>query len=294
MRVERLIGNSTDFERIVQLRWFANWLLQIGNGLILSDRVGTRNLIEMPPYMVCQSPEELRDTVFPNFRERHTDMEWLSRRVCLACRNDLIQQRNNEMIDMLPGDEFESVSIDFCMNDEDNRFYDSDTLNQQEVSGLPPHRLRLKKNACVILIRSLMPKKGFCNGKRCLVKGISNNLLILTPLDSNGPDILVPRLPMECTDSKLGIPFIRRQYPILLAYYLTINRSQGQTLDVVGVELPTSVFMHGQIYVSYGRTGDPVELHIFANQDEFHDIQDHLQAGKTYVKNVVWPELLIN
>jgi len=37
-----------------------------------------------------------------------------------------------------------------------------------------------------------MPKKGFCNGKRCLVKGISNNLLILTPLDSNGPDILVP------------------------------------------------------------------------------------------------------
>jgi len=61
------------------------------------------------------------------------------------CRNDLIQQRNNEMIDMLPGDEFESVSIDFCMNDEDNRFYDSDTLNQQEVSGLPPHRLKLKK-----------------------------------------------------------------------------------------------------------------------------------------------------
>jgi hypothetical protein len=100
------------------------------------------------------------------------------------------------MIDMLPGDEFESVSIDFCMNNEDNRFYDSDTLNQQ---------------ACVILIRSLMPKKGFCNGKRCLVKEISNNLLILTPLDSNGSDILVPRLPMECTDSKLGIPFIRRQ-----------------------------------------------------------------------------------
>ena len=35
-------------------------------------------------------------------------------------------------------------------------------------------------------------------------------------------------------------------------------------------------------------------LHIFANQDEFRNIQDHLQAGKTYVKNVVWPELLIN
>jgi len=51
MRVERLIDNTTDFERIMQLRWFANWLLQIGNGLILSDRVGTRNLIEMPQYI---------------------------------------------------------------------------------------------------------------------------------------------------------------------------------------------------------------------------------------------------
>eukprot|EP00985_Skeletonema_marinoi_P033783 scaffold42176_cov854-Skeletonema_marinoi.AAC.1 len=74
---------------------------------------------------------------------------------------------------------------------------------------------------------------------------------------------------MQCNDSKLGIPFVRRQYPILLAYYLTINRSQGQTLDVVGVEPPTSVFMHGHVYVGYGRTGDPKGLHIYANQDKF-------------------------
>mmetsp|Transcript_26019 Transcript_26019/g.40008 ORF Transcript_26019/g.40008 Transcript_26019/m.40008 type:complete len:100 (-) Transcript_26019:44-343(-) len=99
---------------------------------------------------------------------------------------------------------------------------------------------------------------------------------------------------MQCNDSKLGVPFIRRQYPILLAYYLTINRSQGQTLDVVGVELPTSVFMHGHVYVGYGRTGDPKGLHIYANQDEFDNIQDHLTPDQTYVNNVVWPELLIH
>eukprot|EP00985_Skeletonema_marinoi_P026632 scaffold20787_cov162-Skeletonema_marinoi.AAC.1 len=73
--------------------------------------------------------------------ERHIDMEWLSTRACLGCRNDLVQQRNNEMIDLLPGDIFESVSINLCVDDEDNRFYDTDTLSQQEVSGLPPHRL---------------------------------------------------------------------------------------------------------------------------------------------------------
>ena len=63
-------------------------------------------------------------------------------------------------------------------------------------------------------MRSLIPRKGFCNGKRCLVKDIRGNLLVLTPLDGTGPDIFVPRIPMECRDSSLGIPFMRRQYPI--------------------------------------------------------------------------------
>ena len=166
-----------------------------------------------------------------------------------------------------------------------------------EVSGLPPHRLLLKKNVCVILLRSIHPTKGFCNGRRCLLVDIRNNILVLRPLESENDDrhIFVPRIPMECTQSRLGVPFMRRQYPILLAYYLTINRSQGQTLDVVGLELPTSVFMHGHTYVGCGRTGDPYGLHIYSNQEEFQDIRaQYLQDGVTYIKNEVWPELLLN
>ena len=129
------------------------------------------------------------------------------KRAILGCKNDLIQQRNNEMIELLPGDTFESISIDYCMNGDDNRNVDVNTLNSLEPSGLPPHRLLLKRNACVILMRSLIPRKGFCNGKRCLVKDIRGNLLVvLTPLDGTGPDIFVPRIPMECRDSGLGIP----------------------------------------------------------------------------------------
>ena len=164
-------------------------------------------------------------------------------------------------------------------------------------SGLSPHRLLLKKNVCVILLRSIHPTKGFCNGRRCLLVDIRNNILVLRPLESENDDrhIFVPRIPMECTESRLGVPFMRRQYPILLAYYLTINRSQGQTLDVVGLELPTSVFMHGHTYVGCGRTGDPYGLHIYSNQEEFQDIRaQYLQDGVTYIKNEVWPELLLN
>ena len=82
--------------------------------------------------------------------------------------------------------------------------------------------------------------------------------------------------------------------PQLLAYYLTINTSQGQILDVTGIELPTNVFMHRHLYVGCGRTGNPDGLHIYANQDGFDNIRDaHLNPDVSYVPNVVWPELLI-
>jgi hypothetical protein len=52
--------------------------------------------------------------------------------------------------------------------------------------------------------------------------------------------------------------------------------------------------MHGHLYVGFGRTGNPDELHIYANQDGFDNIRDaHLNPDVSYVQNVVWPELLI-
>ncbi|KAG5548708.1 hypothetical protein RHGRI_014158 [Rhododendron griersonianum] len=41
----------------------------------------------------------------------------------------------------------------------------------------------------------------------------------------------------------------RHQFPIRLAYALTINKSQGQTVKFIGVDLRTPVFSHGQLYV---------------------------------------------
>ena len=302
MRVERLIQRTTDPHHIHEMEWFADWLLKIGDGsrditIGVGTEVERRSLIELPAHMVCCTPHDLQQKVYPNFAAEYTNNTYLAQRAILACTNDLIQQRNNEMVESIPGEATESISINYFVNAEDNKHYDISELEKMEVSGLPPHRLLLKKNVCVILLRSIHPTKGFCNGRRCLLVDIRNNILVLRPLESENDDrhIFVPRIPMECTQSRLGVPFMRRQYPILLAYYLTINRSQGQTLDVVGLELPTSVFMHGHTYVGCGRTGDPYGLHIYSNQEEFQDIRaQYLQDGVTYIKNEVWPELLLN
>ncbi|KAF7270251.1 hypothetical protein GWI33_016772 [Rhynchophorus ferrugineus] len=47
-----------------------------------------------------------------------------------------------------------------------------------------------------------------------------------------GDDILIPRIPMIPTNSNLPFDFKRLQFPLRLAFAMTTNKSQGQSLEV--------------------------------------------------------------
>ena len=95
---------------------------------------------------------------------------------------------------------------------------------------------------------------------------------------------------MISKDSSFPIPFKRVQFPVLPAYYLTINRAQGQTLIRGGLYLPRSVFCHGHLYVGFGRCGDPDSFFAYADQGEFDNIMNYLNSNKTYTRNIIYPE----
>ena len=92
-----------------------------------------------------------------------------------------------------------------------------------------------------------------------------------------GESIFIPRIPLVPNGDDLPVEWKRLQFPVKLSYAMTINRSQGQSLENVGLNLDTPVFSHGQLYVGCSRVGNPKNL---------------TPGGKT--KNVVYPEALIN
>jgi ATP-dependent exoDNAse (exonuclease V) alpha subunit len=60
---------------------------------------------------------------------------------------------------------------------------------------------------------------------------------------------------------------LRLQFPVKLAFALTINKSQGQSLDIVGIDLSSDVFGHGQLYVALSRTTTPARLAVLLPND---------------------------
>ena len=185
-----------------------------------------------------------------------------------------------------------SCSIDECVEDDDKKRYDSDVLNKINASGIPPHRLALKKGACLIIIRNLNLRRKICNGTRCMVVDIKPHIIHAKHLET-GEDIFIPKIPIFCSGTDFPATFKRVQFPGLGAYYLTFNRAQGQSLQRVGMFLPQSVFTHGLLYIGFSRCGDPNNVFICADQREFaHLIETGvLDPTKVYTRNVVYPEI---
>lgn len=86
-------------------------------------------------------------------------------------------------------------------------------------------------------------------------------------------------------DSGLPFELRRRQFPVRLCYGMTINKSQSQTLDRVGVYLREEVFGHGQLYVAFSRVGRRDRL--FVCFDDGKEMEDGF-----WTRNIVYKEAL--
>ena len=72
-----------------------------------------------------------------------------------------------------------------------------------------------------------------------------------------GDYALISRIELSPSDSLLPSKLSRRQFSIKLCFAMTINMTQGQSINNLGVYLPHPVFSHWQLYVALSRSGIP-------------------------------------
>ena len=66
----------------------------------------------------------------------------------------------------------------------------------------------------------------------------------------NDDVVFIPQIAMDSNTAEFPIPLRHLQFPVHLAFAMTINKSQGQSVQHVGLDLQAAVFSHGQLYVA--------------------------------------------
>ncbi|XP_057444949.1 uncharacterized protein LOC130737209 [Lotus japonicus] len=217
----------------------------------------------------------------------------IQERAILAPTLECVEEINNFMLGMIPGDETEYLSCDTpCKSDEDSgvnaEWFTSEFLNDFKCSGIPNHAIKLKVGVPIMLIRNIDQAAGLCNGTRMIINVLTKYIIVATVLNGNnmGETAFIPRMSLTPSNSDIPFKFQRRQFPVALCFAMTINKSQGQSLSHVGLYLPRPVFTHGQLYVALSRVKSRKGLKMLIIDDE--------GVVSNTTRNVVYQEVFDN
>ena len=252
---------------------FSSQLLDVGEGRI--DK-----------FVIPQTSktDDVCEKVFGNIM-----FENCSNSVILASHNQDVRKLNNKILKFLDNEEKIYYSIDYaapkgCDQNDENILlkYPPEQLNKIN-EGLPCHELKLKQNAVVMLIRNLSINDGLCNGTRLKILNLYKYNIkaeIITG-DEAGNIVFIPKITLNTGESS-KLPFIlyRKQFPIILAFVMSINKSQGQGFDTDGLYINRPLFSHGQLYVILSRGKNPKKIFI-----------QNCSENENEIINIIWKEV---
>lgn len=217
--------------------------------------------------------------------------------VTLTSFNYMAEKINDEKLDAIEAEEF-------C--------YQAEIHDDFKKSDAPvPEFLRLKVGAQVIFCRNY-PQAGYMNGTIGKVSKLDEEHIFVTL--ENGAEINVSKVDWENLQSKYNSQTHKMesevvgsftQFPLKLAWAITIHKSQGMTFDKMHFDLSRGTFQAGQAYVAISRLrslegltlSNPIrphhvtqnqEVRVFANSfNDIDMIKDELETGRAIYKYLI-------
>lgn len=183
--------------------------------------------------------ELMNSRVVPDFNPQKNDLF-----ITLATTNAIADNENNRRLNELGSPAFNYLAV---------------VKGEFEKNAYPTsEKLILKKDAQVMLVKN-DPARRWANGSIGTIKRLSEDKV---EVHLNGVTHEVQKETWEVIEyiynkeEKKIEPVVKgtfEQYPLKLAWGVTIHKSQGQTFDQVVIDLGSGAFTHGQTYVALSR-----------------------------------------
>jgi len=190
---------------------------------------------------------------------------WVERRLAESADNhekldlrELVPTRlmtHNKQVEMVNQQEYEKLgksAVEHVFDAADSTTVDKVRSHLDKLLPQVSRRLRLKKGAQVMLLRNVNVAAGLVNGSRGVIVGFdreNGHPRVTFHADPENEHIVKrEKFSMELGGSMVS----RAQYPLQLAWAMSIHKSQGMSLDLASISL-AKCFESGQAYVALSR-----------------------------------------